>query len=556
MAIFDLTVPSDALHSTKLSHRRGSSDDCEREEDTLVLRSRIVAKKQKVVHLSRAEELPDDVWFRIMELAYSHHFPQCHTADSMGADNPVRFTHVSRRFRALGLGLPTIWSCVHVMQLVPGRGSGGVESLKQQLLLSGSRPLDVVFIWHGGALAAATKTHRSLDTLMPSDSDDFAYYRDCWGLVLAQASRWRRFAFHSSFHGFASRFLTNDVFGGDLSLPLLEHMDVYVDNDSEPEGEGDEVPQTWNLADLDAPHLTCFRAHRVQMQLNDIPHFMLTELVLHTHPDTDGTDTRDLVNLLNAMSDTLTTLVLCNTIFDEELFNEDLQDELGALPHLKYLFLGDVGSIIDQNIVILQYLLDAAPHLLRLDIDSYTSVGYLCLDGAYPSVQMVGLNTHEESANEDDEGYQSYGRSFLEMFPSLKHLILADDDCTAHIETLYDVSQEAAAEDHQVCRWPSLEKLTLTSDSTWESPESCQMLADFASLRHELGRPLRVVEMRLDAFNDETLKVLEDDVADVKQIEEGLASQIDLSLSNKRWGTRDHDRPIIPVWECGSSLEV
>ena len=56
-----------------------------------VIERALFVKRRQISSLSVAYTLPDDVWFRIFQLA-CHRFPQCHTTDYAGAKFPLAFS--------------------------------------------------------------------------------------------------------------------------------------------------------------------------------------------------------------------------------------------------------------------------------------------------------------------------------------------------------------------------------------------------------------------------------------------------------------------------------
>ncbi|KAF7796173.1 hypothetical protein EIP86_007347 [Pleurotus ostreatoroseus] len=390
-----MTTPAHGNNLRRAQYEKLTAE-CKALEDELHELNAAVQRKQDSLTAKKAERsplapvytLPDEAWFLILEAAFLHHFPRCHNPRSTLTDSPIAFSHVSRRFRALALALPSIWACVHVN---PRQSFVYHNLLQEQLHRSKDRPLSITFI-------CRSPTEESLPMLEYSafpTSEYSSHFPVCWELLVPHAKRWRHLSFWAEHGSIVQHLLSHPMPGvwDGLSLPQLEHVDVCVGNEFP-----DDEPMCVHLKPFfqNTPKLSVLRLRGVllppcnkSITLNNITKLSLVQMLVESSYDDDSTHV--------------------------------------ALPRLKHLVLNDVDPL-DSCIGFFSF---AAPNLSLLEIeaprfeDGAVFSEYPRSSVVFPKVKRLRLFSFGT-----DNTIRLFEPTFLEFFPALEHIIL-HEDCAA-----------------------------------------------------------------------------------------------------------------------------
>ena len=74
--------------------------------------------RKEIADLAPVYTLSDAIAARILKFAYKHYFPHCRLDDGLPhTHSPIAISQVSRWWCKRALSLPSIWTCIHVLNL-------------------------------------------------------------------------------------------------------------------------------------------------------------------------------------------------------------------------------------------------------------------------------------------------------------------------------------------------------------------------------------------------------------------------------------------------------
>ncbi|GJE93678.1 F-box protein [Phanerochaete sordida] len=196
--------------------------------------------------LAPVNMLPDDVMIDILHVAYLHDFPHCRADDGLyNTHSPIAFSQVCRRWRRLALGMPALWTCIHV---TPQQTKGYPEMARLYITRSRNRALSISFICYSEPIelipAFDVSGEKFAKTVWPR-------YRASWEVLLAHTNRWKHCALYSTF-GFIASELADNLRG--RILPRLEYF----------------RHQLWGEETTGYPGIRFFAPNLKQVDLNNI----------------------------------------------------------------------------------------------------------------------------------------------------------------------------------------------------------------------------------------------------------------------------------------------
>ena len=429
--------------------------------------------------------LPDEIWAQIIEEAYSHDFPTCHTHQFVPDQRAIPISRVSRYFRnlVLTLNLPRLWTCLHITPIASDPRRDQANRVREQLSRSGNLPLTILFACHDTSMDDDPQPSYWSTITTFLNSDEGKHFSSCWDLILPHVQRWQRLAFYAKFPYIVDYFLRRDVFTPRLAMPALGHLDVYIANPaSVVNGQFTDIVYQLDLAGLVLPQLRCLRGGGIHWCLSQPSvNSSLTELVLTEIQDRS---TLHFSEVLASVSTTLITLVISDVTFDEVV-------PFVHFPRLRRLVLADVYSDHhtddpDPTYVVpaVRALLDGAPQLRKLELREFGMADEILLylaQQSYPSVQSAELMLSDEVECE-----------FMDWFPNLRHLSLPSRDSYELVHKLLERSKIESEEDAPL--WPSLEKLSLRSTDV-DTSEFAACLDKFLEHRAEIGVPMKTLNL-------------------------------------------------------------
>ena len=422
-----------------------------------------------------ASTLPTEVWSDILELAYVHDFPACHTTQFAPAQYPVPMARVSRYFRHLALNLPKLWTCLHITPIGrhPHRDQGSV--VHEQLTRSRNLPLTILFACH----SASTSPDSWMSVPTFFNSDEGRHFSGCWDLILPHSKRWRRLAFYAKFPYFLDHFLLNDVIDANLPMPILEDLEVFCGTVEEPEGQLAETVPYLDIPELVLPQLRSLRGGGMQWRLSqpsvNVP---VTELVL-TRVSRPW-QALHFFELLRSVSATLVTLVMVDV--STQGLVPSIQ--LGRLQNLALEKIRIDVRVGDgrRTVPAVRAFLDGAPGLRKLELNDVEFAFALRHERSYSSVQTLELRFI---------GKANY--MFESRFPHVRRLSIPSEDSYDLLRNLLEGAKSMAKRKH-IPLLPYLEELSLQGTET-DASEFVACLDAFIDFRAKMGVPLKALHL-------------------------------------------------------------
>lgn len=432
------------------------------------------------------DKVPDDIWRLILEEGYLHHYDDCHTMIPSPMNSPIAFSHVSRRLRDVALGLPRIWSCIHVSCKQPlGYDTIVAAHIKHSL----QHPLTVTLYCH-----SARDWYRRTDSGAVLHKYDGPLPRASWQqllpsmqLLVSQVPRWERASMY-----FYSQAMVQDLFHGlrGKTAHLLQSLRLYS-YENEFNSEDDSSLPCFARIGLETPALRNIVLYGIMPSCDSLTFTNVTTLSLSC---LSLRFQEEFEPLLHVVAGSLENLSLYDC---SKHTMAPSSDSIIALPRLRrlalYGMINPASFWLQEFALRLQvpcletFVIHAMPNHLGVEFGSGWPAN--AAESCFPSVRHLCC-TGLLNRNAWTPGSVA---QLLHHFPAVEHLYLCEDPYNQFgLHHGYDLTAERLLDTlckASIVAWPKLKALTV-SELQDEAP-----LVDFVQKRREQGLRIKRIQV-------------------------------------------------------------
>lgn len=449
------------------------------------LAAELVQLRRKMAPLAPVSTLPDDVIVEVLRTAYLHHFPHCRHDDGLPHTNsPVAFSQVCRRWRHIALGLPTIWTCIHVTPWQSHKGAGMVRAY---LARSADLPLSITIGCHTSHFNNIPAWNVSWDMFQETVWE--RYYSESFSPLRSQSKRWRHCALQCTYGDIPGILME---LWEDLSLPQLEFFSVILWGE-----ESNHIDD--GVLNFIAPRLSHLQIDNINGFAYSRPDVFhnLTILKLSNFYH----DLSDMLRIIGHLPSTMTSLTFAHVNLDGHSMSSAVAPSI-SLPQLQYLALIDFNETHHAPFRLASVICGAAPNLPTLHFSGGSSLAKEITNGAVrmPNVRVLDCDYCDWYAS-CCTGSEVIGPAIHHLspaFPALEQLELRSyhEMETGHTPALPILASDNATD---VARqaFPTLRTLKVESEA---SASKAEVLA-FVDLLVDLQRPLRELEVSAETVH-------------------------------------------------------
>lgn len=469
------------------------------------LKAKMKTVRARISALQPVHQMPTEILAIIFEMAYAHDFPHCRGYKGKLVQSPLTLMHVCRSWRRLAESLPSLWCCIHVSSNAKDmRSTLKIDILKTFIKRSQQHLLSVSFCYkYPGSIDCPEDDKSDVEDSDYGENDweEWWDYEDyewpnleaCLNILLRERQRWRHLTVYSNFSEAVWKIQAALSTSG--AFPVLEYLQFSSNEEYSLAENGADDESDLRTVDftLDAPAVTCFRAHAIQTVIPCQSYAHLAELKL---------------DFLFVRADAFWAVLMHVRLTLRRLILHAVRirrhttvpvEAIQALSRLEYLVLSELQVPSAGQSGVFSLLLQCSPSLTT----------FICLDMAIDDIRHLFRTPLLRAAvrtlvllpdeNDPEGDAPALSRDLIRAFPAVENMSLATVQMIGECLRILQGEGGSPSESGESDLWPQLRELTLPT--AWGCANALtQVLPSFLAHRARTGHPiaqLNIIDVRL-----------------------------------------------------------